>query len=415
MAPFVWASIEPLVFTVTHMRFKLFQAISRLWTRLSWPCIGLMLLLQRSPIPRMVADIQFSVGPRIAHIFKWIVGATVTSSVYQTVTGATGDLSVRPSPGAVVGFVNESMSIAIQAEDAFIVSVMLEGDLPPGMTSNIGENGAVTNGVVAVSGFPSQVGQYPMRITVLSWEEDSTYKGDPILINFTFNVTLEGPDITKDPESVIVAVGSTAELSVEVANAEGTTFQWQRNVGANLNQFTNIEGATSSVYSVTNVMADSQGAYRVRVTKNGQSITTPFAFFTVRAADFETWQIREFGTTTSEESQPLENPDHDNFSNAFEFLFDLDPESHDSIQSPVVSHETLGETEYVVFSFPALIDYPDLNYRFESTIDLANEDSWTELLDGVGGTIIELTAETTVLKVPLADQLFCRVIVDTGE
>lgn len=406
--------MKPLVSTVTNMQFNLIEATNRLWTRLSLPGIAMMLLLQRSPISRIVADLQFSVGPRMAHIFKWVVSATVTSSVYQTVTGATGDLSVQPSPGAVVGFLNESMSIAIQAEDAFIVSVLLEGDLPPGMNSNIGENGAVTNGVVAFSGFPSQLGQYPMTITVLSWEEDSTYEGDPIFINFSFNVILEGPDVTEEPKSVIVAVGSTAEMRVEVANAEGTTFQWQRNIGANLNQFANIQGATDSVYSVPNVMADSQGAYRVQVTKNGQTITTPFAFLTVRAADFGTWQIREFGTSTSEESQPLENPDGDYFSNAFEFLFDLDPESPDSIQAPVVSYETIGATEYVVFSFPALIDYPDLNYLFESTNDLANG-PWTELVDGIGGTIIELTTESTVLIVPVGDQLYCRVKVDTGE
>lgn len=397
------------------MRYKLFEAISRLWTRLSWPSLAVMLLLQRSPIPRIVADLQFSVVPRMVHIFKWILGATVTSSIYQTVTGATGDLSVRPSPGAVVGFVNESMSIAIQAEDAVIYSVMLEGDLPPGFISNIGEGGVVTNGVVALSGVPTAVGQYPIKLTVLSWNDpDMTYQGDPIFINITFNVTEEGPDITKDPESVIVAVGATAELSVEVANAEGTTFQWQRNVGTSLNDFADIQGATSSVYSVPNVMADSQGAYRVQVSKNGQTITTPFVFLTVKAANFGTWQIREFGTATSEESQPLENPDKDSFSNAFEFLFDLDPESPDSIQSPVVSYETIGAIDYVVFSFPALIDYPDLNYLFESTNDLADSNPWTELVDGIDGTIINLTSESTVLKMPVGDQLYCRIRIDTG-
>ncbi|MDA1068499.1 MAG: hypothetical protein O3C43_18590 [Verrucomicrobia bacterium] len=396
------------------MRYKLFEAISRLWTRFSWPGIAMMLLLQRSPVPRMVADLQFSVGPRMVHIFKWIIGATVTSSLYQTVTGATGDLSVKPSPGAVVGFVNESMSIAIQAEDAYIVSVLLEGDLPPGVTSNIGSGGVVTNGVVAFSGFPSQVGQYPMKISVLSWEENSTYAGDPIFINFSFSITLEGPDVTKDPESIVVAVGTTAELSVEVANAEGTTFQWQRNVGTSLNDFADIQGATSSVYSVPNVMADSQGAYQVRVSKNGQTITTPFVFLTVKAANFGTWQIREFGTATSEESQPLENPDKDSFSNAFEFLFDLDPESPDSIQSPVVSYETIGAIDYVVFSFPALIDYPNLNFNFEATNDLGDSNSWTELVDGIDGTIIDLTSESTVLKMPVGDQLYCRIKIDTG-
>jgi hypothetical protein len=395
------------------MRFKLFEAINRLWTRLSWPSIAVMLLLQRSPIPRIVADLQFSVVPRMVHIFKWILGATVTSSLYQSVTGATGDLTAIGNIKVVEG---STMIVAVQAYRAVPVTAKIVGDLPPGLNHDLGEDGTLSKfGVITISGIATTAGEYPITVTVLTWETIQEPAEQPERsISIAFEITLEGPDVTKDPESIVVAVGTTAELSVEVANAEGTTFQWQRNVGASLDDFANIQGATDSVYSVPNVMADSQGAYQVRVSKNGQTITTPFAFLTVRAANFGTWQIREFGTATSDESQPLENPDKDSFPNAFEFLFDLDPESPDSIQSPVVSYETIGAIDYVVFSFPALIDYPNLNFNFESTNDLADDNPWTKLVDGIDGTIIDLTSESTVLKVPTSDQLYCRIRIDTG-
>ena len=373
-----------------------------------------MMLLQRTPISWMVAELPLLLNPRVAQIIKWISGVAVTSVFYNTVTGATGDLSLQPGAGAVNGVVNKSMSAAIRAEDAFIVSVSVEGTLPPGMNSNIAPDGRVTNGVVAFSGTPSEIGSYPVSVTVTSWEEDSTYEGDPVFIDFEFSITAEGPEITQQPVSMVVPFGGTAELSVDVANGEGVTYRWQRNVGQSLEVFADIDGATASIYSVPNATPALEGAYRVIVTRNNQSETSNVVFLTVdETPTFATWQVREFEDPESEEAGPLENPDGDSFTNAFEFLFDLDPEMPETIQFPQVSQEKIDSADYVVFTFPPLIDFPDLMYAFETTEDLANG-PWSELSHGFDGVIIETTGLDTVLKLPVNSPTYVRLKVDTG-
>ena len=85
-----------------------------------------MLLLQRTPIPWLVAELPLLLNPRVAHILKWISSAAVTSAFYNSVTAATGDLSLQPGAGAVNGVVNESMSAAIRAEDARLSHFLAE-------------------------------------------------------------------------------------------------------------------------------------------------------------------------------------------------------------------------------------------------------------------------------------------------
>lgn len=378
--------------------------------RHGWPGFTLCLLFQRMPLVRAVAELQFALGPRMAQVLKWAVSAGITSSIYNTVTGATGDLSLL---GNTTGVVGENMQVAVTAEKAVPVTVQLQGTLPPGMITNIGEGGAVANGTIAFSGIPHTAGEYSVTVTVLTWEENSTYDGDPVFIHVNFEITLEPPEIDDQPSSIVVPWGGTAELSVTVVNEDGVTYQWQRNVGTSLEEFNNIDGAIGSVYSVPGATPDLEGAYRVRVTRNGITITSSVVFLSVRDdPNFASWQQREFEDPESEDADPMANPDGDVFVNAFEFLFDMDPEIPDTVQFPQIGKETINGVDYAVFIFPALIDFPGLDYAFEGAADLA-KDSWTELSDGVNGVVIETTALETVLKVPYAGDRFCRVKVNT--
>ncbi len=390
---------------------KWYNRISIVRARFAWSGFALMVLLQPTPVLKMLADAQFSVGPKLVHMFKWVAGAVITSTTYNSVTAATGDLSVEPGPGAAVGVSGEYMVFAIAGEDASIVTYSLDGELPSGLAV------VLSGGVVTISGIPEATGVFPMKLSVLSWFNNPAYEPGSISINFNIQVTLEGPDITKSPQSAVVAVGSTAEFTVEVASEEGTTFQWQRNVGSSLSQFQNIVGATESTFSVVNVSTEDQGAFRVRVTRNGQTIIAPdslpqYVFLTVGDANsYDTWKNDNFAESSADETTPLENPDDDSFSNAFEFLFDLDPEKADSIQAPEVSRELIGGTDYVVFRYPSLIDYPDLNYRFEVSQDL-KEGPWAQLTDQLDGTIIETASDATILKVPNVSQRYYRVHIE---
>lgn len=370
-----------------------------------------MVLLQRTPVLKVLADAQFSIGPKIVHMFKWVAGAVITSSAFNSVTAATGDLSVEPGAGAAVGVLGEYMVFAIAGEDASIVTYALDGELPSGLSV------VLSGGVVTISGVPESTGVFPMKLSVLSWFNNPEYDPGSIFINFNIQVTLEGPDITKSPQSAVVALGATAQFSVEVASEENTTFQWQRNVGSSLSQFQNIVGATESTLSIVNVSVEDEGAFRVRVTRNEQTIIAPvslpqYVFLAVGGLSFyDTWKNDNFTESAVDETIALENPDNDAFSNAFEFLFDLDPEKADSIQAPQISRELIGGADYVVFRYPSLIDYSDLNYRFEVTQNL-KEGPWAQLTDQLDGTIIETSSNATILKVPNLSQHYYRVQIE---
>ena len=380
--------------------------------------MALMMFLQRSPVQWIVAELRFAMGPRVVHLFKWVTGVSITSAFYNTVTGATGDLSAVGNTTAVEG---ANMQVAVRAERAVPVSATLEGDLPPGLISNLGDivnaeigSRVVPLGTIAFSGIATTPGEYPVKVTIHTWEDDSTYEGDPVFIEIDFEITLEPPEITVAPQSLQVSLGGTAELTVEVDDPENTTYQWQRNVGSNLNQFANINGATDSVYRVEDITAEANGAYRVRVTKNDINLLSDYVFLTVdESPDYDFWKSQQFDSPTSDDAQPGSNPDYDGFINAFEFLFDLDPEATDSIQTPIVSQEQIGETHYAVFSYPALIDYPNLVYAFESTSDLKNG-PWTPLMHGVNGVVIITDENGTDIKIPSENATFVRVKVDTN-
>ncbi len=373
--------------------------------------MALMMLLQRSPIQWIVAEFRFSLGSRMVHLLKWVAGAGMTSAFYNTVTGATGDLRRTGNIAAVEGSL---MQVGVQAEDVIPQNASIEGDLPPGIASNLGEGGSIPSpGVITFSGIATTAGEYPVTVTITKWEDDSPYEGDPKFIRINFEVTLEPPEITKDPQTVQVPLRGTAELTVEVDDPENTTFQWQKST--DLNNYNNIEGAVEAVYRAENATPELNGAYRVRVTKNGLSeFSDPPAFITVsQEENFDSWQFEKFGDdSNTEDAQPESNPDKDAFLNAFEFLFDLDPQVPDSIQSPIVSQEVIDGEDYAVFTFPALIDFPNLVYSFERTDDL-QKGPWIQLLHAVEDVLIETDENGTVLKIPSEDVVFIRLKVDT--
>ena len=393
------------------MLSKCYNRLCIIRARFAWSGFALMVLLQRGPVLKVLADAQFFVGPKLVHVVKWVAGAVLTSSTYNSVTGATGDLSIEPGPGSEVGKLNEYMVFAIAGFRASIKTYEIDGLLPQGVNANL------ANGVVSFSGIPVEVGEFSVRFSVLSWEGNPEYESGSIFVDVNVRVTLEGPDITVSPQSTVVVPGSTAQFVVEVAEEEGTTYQWQRNVDPDLAEFENVIGATESTFTIQGVMSSDQGAYRVRVTRNEQTVIAPtsppaYVFLTLGAgSDYDTWKNENFTEFSFDETGPMENPDDDSLINAFEFLFDLDPEVPDTLQIPEVSRERIGTTDYAVFRFPALIDYPDLNFVFESTTDLQNG-LWSNLENGVNGAVIEEFPDATILKIPYADNVFCRVKVE---
>jgi hypothetical protein len=88
----------------------------------------------------------------------------------------------------------------------------------------------------------------------------------------TVGAGLSLPVFTTQPQDVNVTVGQTATWTAAVSGVPTPTFQWQLSTDGGIN-FANINGATSSSYSLVPVAGDSGKRYRV-VASNSEGATT---------------------------------------------------------------------------------------------------------------------------------------------
>jgi hypothetical protein len=91
-----------------------------------------------------------------------------------------------------------------------------------------------------------------------------------------FAATLQplGPEITLQPTNQSTWIGTAANFTVAASGTPFLNYQWQFN-GTNLN------GATSDSYCLTNVQPEQAGSYKVVVTNAGGSQTSAVATLTV--------------------------------------------------------------------------------------------------------------------------------------
>jgi hypothetical protein len=92
--------------------------------------------------------------------------------------------------------------------------------------------------------------------------------------SFALTGPVSGPQILAQPQPQMVAVGGTATFSVELAGADGATYQWRKDGVA-------ITGATARTLTVSQVTAASAGSYDVVITVAGAQQTSTAARLTV--------------------------------------------------------------------------------------------------------------------------------------
>ncbi len=356
---------------------------------------------------KSLVEVEFALAPRVLHVAKVFITSAVSLGAYNTVTGATGDFQVT---GSVEGVVGQRMAVAIQAERATPRKVEILGDLPPGIETNQDSDGEVPNGTVLFSGVPNQAGTYPVKLRVLTWGVPTA----PIReLDLDFDISLSGPQITRIPVSQRVVAGCRLRLEVQLADATGATFQWERQT-IDTSGFTGIAGATSRVYSMSNVTSEVEGRYRVVVRKNNNVAIAPgpndaSAFVTVQSGPaLQVWTENHFDDPTAEAAGTLSNPDGDALPNLLEFVFDLEPQMPDTGQIPAISIETIQATPYRVLTFPALRPCAEIEVFAETSDDLSSS-QWDQLVDGEDGVIMEQTPENFVVKLPLSTRLFSRL------
>jgi hypothetical protein len=90
------------------------------------------------------------------------------------------------------------------------------------------------------------------------------------------------PQIFRQPSAFAATIGGAATLSVGAQGTDPLSYQWRKN-GAN------IEGATSSSYTLQNVTFDNAGDYDVVVTNSAGSSTSGKATLSINFADVHTY------------------------------------------------------------------------------------------------------------------------------
>jgi len=126
------------------------------------------------------------------------------------------------------------------------------------------------------------------------------------------------PQITGQPQNLVVTPGATASFFVVVADARSITYQWQYD-GAN------IPGANSDALTVQNASSASEGAYTVVVTGDSQSVTSASAALMIDSRGCgmpDSWQLQYFGNLTTSATG---DADGDGVSNLQEFLDGTNP------------------------------------------------------------------------------------------
>ena len=88
------------------------------------------------------------------------------------------------------------------------------------------------------------------------------------------NAPVTGPFVLIQPASQTIPSGGTANFIVFKAGTAPTTYQWQF-------KGTNIAGATTSTYSVTNIQVTDSGNYSVVLSNSAGSVTSSNGFLTV--------------------------------------------------------------------------------------------------------------------------------------
>ncbi len=375
--------------------------------KLSWPIILMSVLLQRSPVVRFLADLQFSLMPRVQHLWTVVAGSVMVGA-YNSVTGASGDVVFRANLDTTTVSVGEEFRVVMEIEGngALVPETwIVDGDLPAGLTSTIN----VGFGIVTIDGIPTEAGSFP--ITVQAWEGANKTGDKGADLDFMIRVEAVGPVFTQQPSDQIVSWGESLNLSVAVDALEGTTFQWQRIIGDN-DEFQDIEGATDPTLTINSAVTSDSGLYAVVATDAQGSQLSAVAIVAINASPLQAWKESNFDDPFGEDTAFDKDPDEDGLINLVEFTFGLNPNAMQKTQLVETTHETNDGMPYAVYRFPPLTESSIVSVFAEGN-SVPNADGWSPLVDGVDGVIIDSTPDGYFIKLPAAPRSFSRIRVVT--
>lgn len=392
------------------MFIRIFLRVRQQYARLSYPCLLLILLLQRSPFIRWVADVHSSLVPRTYHLWTMVTGA-VTVGAYNSVTAASGEVLIKEGSNTTTVELGSQLRLIFEVEGKGNEpeSWGITGDLPPGVV----KTELISLRVMIIGGFPNQPGTYDFEVIGYRKANQSGDATPPSPIRVI--VEQAGPVIIQQPVDQSVGWGGDTEFVVAIEDQEGATYQWEKQSSVEPIEFNPIEGETTEALSLASATSSDDANYRVAVTSQGETIYSDSVHLAVNATHFDRWREAHFEDPFSTETAWDQDPDLDTRINAIEFTFGLDPHVMEKTALVRNSVEILDGVTYGVYAFPPLAEGVDSIVSVEGNSLPGGAAGWEVLVDGVNGVIIESTAEWYVVKIPAVNRSFARLRVVANE
>ena len=229
----------------------------------------MMILVQRSPLLRLLADGRLLSMPRFANVLKLSpISALIPFRGIHAQAGATDPMitPVGDSPNPASATVGEPFAWAWSATTPGkkARSYRVEG-LPPGIEwSGVIQSSSLT----AMQGTPTDAGSFTVEITGfhfanLGGEASQTFE---LVINVDGGAALELPVISSKLTDTLVLQGESVTLAVE-AKGDGLSFAWTKDGVV-------IPDGTATALALSNVSNDDAGSYEVTVSNDAGAATS---------------------------------------------------------------------------------------------------------------------------------------------
>ena len=273
-----------------------FQVLFHRFRWLQLPATVLVVLLQRTPVLRVLAADGPGICIRSGDLLRSAF-ALAALGAYDSVAGATSFSTTVVSPTtanptsttatktiAVTGTVDSAFSLALNVTGApsALRSWKVTGTFPPGLSVAGGTattGGFIYNGLkVTISGTPTSAATSTLKVAGYSGLNAT---GDTGFVNcaITINGAASAPVFTTDPASQSVTVGSGVTFTAVVTGSPTPTLQWFKGSTA-------LSGKTSATLSLTNVQLADAGNYKLVATNSAapSGVSSGIATLTVNAA-----------------------------------------------------------------------------------------------------------------------------------
>ncbi len=247
-----------------------------LWINL--PVAGLIALLQRTPVLRVVSAAESLVhASPVGHVLRSAFTTVASLGAVHALAGATQFVVSRNSVSGTVGAAVPVVAFSVSGSPASPGSYRVTS-LPPGVTiTGVAANGIFNGSAGTLSGTPTASGTFLAAITAY---QDAGARGDaygPATVAFVIApATPVTAVFSLQPASRTIAVGSNVTFTASASGTPPPTFQWRKDGVV-------IPAAVGVSFTLTNVQLGQAGAYSVAATNSAGTTVSESAILTVNS------------------------------------------------------------------------------------------------------------------------------------